>query len=349
MSGAEASGELCPVPGAPREVLMAHGGGGRLSQRLLERVFLPAFDSPHLRAGHDGAIIDLGGARIAFSTDGHVVSPLEFPGGDIGRLAVFGTVNDLAMCGAQPRWLSVGFVLEEGLPLETLERLTASMAKAAREVGVEVVTGDTKVVERGKGDGLYITTAGIGVLEHALTIGPAAIQPGDAILLSGDLGRHGMAILAQREGLGFETRLESDCAPLHSPVLALIEANLEIHCLRDLTRGGLASALCELAVSAGVTMKIDEPKLPVCDAVRGACEVLGLDPCHVANEGRFVCILPADQASAALEILHANGVSADALEIGRVREGPSEVHLRTALESTRLLEMLSGEQLPRIC
>ncbi len=328
---------------------MAHGGGGRLMHRLLQQVFLPAFDSPHLRAGHDGAILDLGGVRIAFSTDGHVVSPLEFPGGDIGRLAVFGTVNDLAMCGARPRWLSAGFVLEEGLPLTTLERVTASMAAAAREVDIEVVTGDTKVVERGKGDGLYVTTAGIGVLDHALEISPAAVRPGDAILLSGDLGRHGMAILATREGLGFETQLESDCAPLHAPVLALIEAGLEVHCLRDLTRGGLASALCELATSAGVTLEVDEPKLPVCDAVRGACEVLGFDPCHVANEGRFVCVLPAGQAGAALSVLRAHAVSADALEIGRVRRGPSEVHMRTALGSTRLLEMLSGEQLPRIC
>jgi hydrogenase expression/formation protein HypE len=346
-----ADGPSCPAPSRHEQVLVAHGGGGRLTHRLLESVFLKAFPSPLLHAGHDGAVIEAGGARLAFTTDAYVVSPLEFPGGDIGDLAVNGTVNDLAMCGARPRWLSAAFVLEEGLPLTTLARVAASMQRAAAAAGVELVTGDTKVVARGQGDGIYVTTAGVGVLEHALQIAPASVQSGDAILLSGDLGRHGVAILAHREGLAFETTIESDCAPLHAPVLALLEAGLEVHLLRDLTRGGLASALVEVAESARLTLEVDEPRLPVQDDVRGACELLGLDPCQVANEGRFVCVLPQAQAEQAREILRAHPVSAGAQIVGRVAgsHDHGEVRLHTGLGSTRLLDMLSGEQLPRIC
>jgi hydrogenase expression/formation protein HypE len=339
----------CPLPGTPQEVLLAHGGGGRLMHQLLEQIILPAFDSEPLRARHDGAVIELGGAKLAFATDGYVVSPLFFPGGDIGELAIYGTVNDLAMCGARPRWLSAAFVLEEGLPLETLERVVASMRAAAAKAGVEIATGDTKVVDRGKGDGVFVTTAGVGLVEHDRTIAPTSVCPGDAILLSGDLGRHGAAILIQREELGFEAEVESDCAPLHEPVLALLQAGLDVHCLRDLTRGGLASALCEVAAGAGLTLEIEESALPVGAAVRSVCEVLGLDPCHVANEGRFVCFLPADQAEAGLEVLRAHEVSAGAVRLGLAAEGRGEVHMRTALGSIRLIEMLSGEQLPRIC
>lgn len=340
---------ICPIPATPQEVLLAHGGGGRLMHRMLEQVFLPAFDSAPLRAGHDGALVELGGAKLAFTTDGYVVSPLFFPGGDIGKLAIYGTVNDLAMCGARPRWLSAAFVLEEGLPFATLERVVASMRAAAEAAGVEIATGDTKVVDRGKGDGLYVTTAGVGLVAHPRPILPASVRPGDAILLSGDIGRHGVAILTEREELGFEVAVESDCAPLHEPILALLAAGLDVHCLRDLTRGGLASALCEVAAGAGLTLEVEEPAVPVGSAVQSVCEVLGLDACHVANEGRFVCFLPGDQADAALEVLHAHDVSAGAVAIGAATEGRAEVHLRTALGATRLLEMLSGEQLPRIC
>lgn len=344
-------GASCPLPRAGARVLLAHGGGGRLTQALLEGCFLPAFRSPALEARHDGALLALpGGGRIAFSTDAYVVDPLEFPGGDLGSLAVHGTVNDLAMCGARPRWLSVAFVLEEGLELARLERLTASAARAAREAGVEVVTGDTKVVERGRGHGVYLATSGVGVLEHGLTLGPAAVRPGDAVLVSGDLGRHGIAILGAREALAFEAPVESDSAAVHEPALALLAAGLEVHCLRDTTRGGLASALVELAETAGVGCELVEEAIPVGDEVRGACEVLGLDPLQVACEGRFVCVLPAAQAPRALEVLRAHPVSAGAVEVGRVSaERPGLVSVRTALGTTRLLDMLSGEQLPRIC
>lgn len=343
-------GASCPLPAPGPSVLLAHGGGGRLSQQLLEGTFLPALSNPELEARHDGALLEAAGARLAFTTDAYVVDPLEFPGGDIGSLAVHGTVNDLAMCGARPRWLSAAFVLEEGLPLELLQRVTRSLARAAEAAGVQVVTGDTKVVDRGRGHGLYLTTSGVGVVEHGLRIGPSQVRPGDAILLSGDLGRHGVAILAVREGLAFETTIESDSAPVHEPVLALLAAGLDVHCLRDATRGGLASALVEVAEAAGVGCTLDEQAIPVLDEVQGACELLGLDPLQVANEGRFVCVLPEAQAEAALAILRAHPVSAGAVEIGRVHaDSPGLVGVETGLGSTRLLDMLSGEQLPRIC
>ena len=234
----------CPAPATQRgEITIGHGGGGRLTEDLIERIFRPAFANPALNSRHDGAVLQAAGTVLAFTTDSHVVSPHFFPGGDIGSLAVYGTINDLAMCGARPVWLSAGFILEEGLPIETLRKVVASMAAAARTAGVAIVTGDTKVVERGKGDGIYVTTAGIGLVEHGLRIGPDRIREGDAIILSGDIGRHGMAIMAVREGLGFESPIESDCAPLAAPVAALLAAGLDVHCLRDLTRGGLATAL----------------------------------------------------------------------------------------------------------
>lgn len=343
-------GASCPRPSSGPSVLLAHGGGGRLSQQLFEGTFLPALSNPALEARHDGALLEPVGARLAFTIDAYVVDPLEFPGGDIGSLAVHGTVNDLAMCGARPRWLSAAFVLEEGLPLELLERVTRSLGRAAKAAGVEVVTGDTKVVDRGRGHGLYLTTSGVGVVEHGLSVGPAQVRPGDAILLSGDLGRHGVAILAVREGLAFETTIESDSAPIHEPVLALFAAGLDVHCLRDATRGGLASALVEIAEAAGVGCTLVEQAIPVLDEVQGACELLGLDPLQVANEGRFVCVLPEEQAESALAILRAHPVSAGAVAIGRVHaDSPGLVGVETALGSTRLLDMLSGEQLPRIC
>jgi hydrogenase expression/formation protein HypE len=333
------------------EIQLAHGGGGRLTQQLIERVFEPAFANPALAARHDGALLAVpAGARLAFTTDSHVVSPLFFPGGDIGRLAVCGTVNDLAMCGARPRWLSAGFILEEGLPLETLGRVVRSMGEAARAAGVTIVTGDTKVVERGKGDGLYVNTAGIGTIEHALTIGPAAVRAGDVVVLSGDIGRHGMAIMAQREGLAFESTIESDCAALWPAVEALFAAGVEVHCLRDLTRGGLATAVIEIAETARLAVALDETAVAVSEPVRGACEMLGLDPFYVANEGRFVAFVPAAQAGGALAVLQRFAPEGGAARIGEVRAAPAgEVTLRSVVGVERILDRLSGEQLPRIC
>lgn len=342
----------CPVPlSGHEEIQLAHGGGGSMTQRLIDRVFAPAFRNSTLETRHDGALLTPPpGVRLAFSTDSHVVSPLFFPGGDIGQLAVHGTINDLAMCGARPRWLSTAFILEEGLPLATLERVVASMGAAAREAGVEIVTGDTKVVERGKGDGLYVNTSGIGWVEHKLVIAPASVQPGDVVLLSGDIGRHGMAILAQREGLAFESPIESDCASLWPAVEALLAAGIEVHCLRDLTRGGLATAVIEIAETAGLMVALDENSVPVSELVRGACEILGLDPFYVANEGRFIAIVPAAQAPAALAALAAIAPGGPPTRIGEVRKGRAgEVTLRSVVGIDRILDRLSGEQLPRIC
>ncbi len=330
----------CPVNLQPDErVTLAHGGGGRKMHRLLEQLFR-RFDQVQ---PHDAAVL----GSLAFTTDSYVVRPLFFPGGDIGSLAVHGTVNDLAMCGARPLALSCALILEEGLPLVTLERVALSMAEAAAAVGVPIVTGDTKVVERGHGDGLYVNTAGVGEVVARRPIGPAAIRAGDAILVSGDLGRHGIAILAAREGLAFETTVESDSASLSAPVLALLEAGLEVHCLRDLTRGGLTSALVELTEASGLGMELEETALAVHPEVRGACELLGLDPMAVANEGRMVVFLPADQADRALSVLARFPVTAGACRAGTVQG--DRVVVRTALGSRRVLDMPSGEQLPRIC
>lgn len=342
----------CPLPlHAHERVLMAHGGGGRLMGELIERVFARAFANPYLAERHDGAVLPLGaGPRVAFTTDSYVVKPLFFPGGDIGTLAVNGTVNDLAMCGARPLFLSAGFILEEGFPMADLERIAASMAAAARAAGVEIVTGDTKVVERGKGDGVFVNTAGVGLLESPGALAPSAVRPGDAVLLSGDIGRHGVAILAARESLGFETTIVSDCAPLSAPVLALLEGGVELHCLRDLTRGGLGAALCEIAEASGLRLALDESAIPVHPEVAGACELLGLDPLFVANEGRCVAFVAADQAERALELLRRHDVCAGAVAIGRVTDARDGlVTLKTAFGTTRLVDLPSGEQLPRIC
>ncbi len=342
----------CPVPLSHRtEIAIGHGGGGRLTQELIDGVFRRAFANTSLEAQHDGALLSLpGGARLAFTTDAHVVSPLFFPGGDIGKIAVNGTVNDLCMCGARPLWLSAGFILEEGLAVATLEKVVASMKAAAAAAGVTIVTGDTKVVERGKGDGLYVTTAGVGAIETPLTVAPTSIRAGDAVVLSGDVGRHGMAIMATRAGLEFESPIESDCAPLVAPVQALLNAGVEIHCLRDLTRGGLATALVELAESAKVAIGIDAAKVPVSEIVQGACEILGLDPLYVANEGRFICILPEAQAARAAEIISATAPGGPAVVIGRVKAGPAgQVTQRSVIGAERIVDRLSGEQLPRIC
>lgn len=336
----------CPVPTTSTpNVQMAHGSGGTIMHRLLDTVFLPAFANETLMAQHDGAALKIQDAKLAFTTDSFVVHPLFFPGGDIGTLAVNGTVNDLAMCGARPLYLSAAFILEEGLPLETLQRVVASMQCAAQAAGVQIVTGDTKVVDKGKCDGMYINTAGIGVVEHGLQIDARSVRPGDAVILSGDIGRHGMAVMAVREGLEFESQIESDCAPLAAPVQALLEAGIQLHCLRDLTRGGLASALVEISQGANLHIHVHENAIPVNEEVRGACEILGLDPLYVANEGRFVAFVAPEAAEGALSIL-----GASARQIGVVTAGDEAlVTLQSAIGATRILEMLSGEQLPRIC
>ncbi len=322
-----------------------------MTQELIDRVFVPAFRNPALTAQHDGATLTVPpGVRLAFSTDSHVVSPLFFSGGDIGRLAVHGTINDLAMCGARPRWLSAAFIIEEGLAMETLERIVSSMSEAARAAEVEIVTGDTKVVQRGKGDGLFVSTSGIGWIEHNLSIGPAGVRVGDVVLLSGDIGRHGMAILAQREGLAFESTIESDCASLWPAVAALLASGIEVHCLRDLTRGGLATAVIEIAETAGLAVGLEEIAVPVSDSVHGACEILGLDPFYVANEGRFVAFVPPTHAEAALAVLAKTAPGGPPARIGVVRAGPAgEVTLRSVGGVERILDRVSGEQLPRIC
>jgi hydrogenase expression/formation protein HypE len=325
-------------------VLLGHGGGGSLSQRLIDQLLVPAF-GPADGVLLDAALLPAEAGPLAFTTDSYVVRPLIFPGGDIGSLAVFGTVNDLAMVGASAIALSLSLILEEGLPMPLLQQVVASIRLAAQRCGVPVVTGDTKVVERGKGDGIYINTAGIGRVDHGLQIGPKAVRSGDAILVSGDLGRHGVAILAARQELGFRTELRSDLAPLQEPVRALLAADLELHCLRDLTRGGLASALHEIARGAGLGVLVRENAIPIAPEVDAACELLGLDPLAMANEGRFVLFLPAHQADQALAVLQRFQPSA--ASIGCVRG--EAVLLETSLGLQRRLELGRGESLPRIC
>lgn len=337
-------------------VMLAHGGGGKLMHQLITQMFVPTFRIP-AHCQHDAAALDLGAnpsgnpsSRIAFTTDSYVVHPLFFPGGDIGSLAVYGTVNDLAMAGARPLYLSASFILEEGLPMPTLWQIVRSMQQAAQIANVQIVTGDTKVVDKGKGDGIFINTAGVGTIESVLTIAPQSIQPGDAILLNGDIGRHGIAIMAVREGLEFETVIESDTAPLAELVLKLLAAGIEIHMLRDLTRGGLASALNEISLAANVSISIDERLIPVREDVQGACEILGFDPLFVANEGRFIAFVPQAQVEIALRIMRSHPLGKHAGAIGQVTDRRSNlVTMRTSIGSSRIVDLLSGEQLPRIC
>jgi hydrogenase expression/formation protein HypE len=344
-------GASCPIPISQYpHVLMAHGGGGKLMHRLLEDIFGKAFSNPILDTRHDSAQFTVPPGRLAMTTDSYVVRPIFFPGGDIGSMAIHGTVNDLAMSGARPLYLTSAFIIEEGLPMETLWRVVCSMRDATKKCGVQIVTGDTKVVDKGKGDGLFINTAGIGVIEHSLNIAPQNAQPGDAILVSGDLGRHGMAIMAVREGLQFESTIESDSAPVHEAVLDLIRAGIDIHCLRDLTRGGLASALNEIAEAGGVKIAVEEKLIPVREEVHAACEMLGLDPLHVANEGRFAAFIAAKDSERALKILQRHAVSSNAALIGKVVEKSAPmVTIKSAIGASRILDMPSGEQLPRIC
>ncbi len=341
----------CPAPAGPGDVVqLAHGGGGQLTSRLLERVFMPAFKNPYLEARADGAVVPFGGERLAFTTDTFVVKPIFFPGGDIGSLAVHGTVNDLAMCGAEPLFLSAGFVLEEGFPLRELERLVGSMASACAAADVLLVTGDTKVVDRGKADGVFVNTSGIGRVRSRVEVGPDRARPGDAILVSGPVGDHGIAVMAAREGIDFETALRSDSASVVPLVRALLDEVKETRVLRDPTRGGLATALAEIAIASRVGLRVEEGAVPVRDEVRSACELLGFDPLYVACEGRFLAIVPAAQAEAALAAIRAHPEGGGARRIGSVvAEDGGRVVLETRLGTHRLLDKLSGEQLPRIC
>lgn len=341
----------CPIPIQQYpHVLMAHGGGGKLMHQLLEKIFMPAFDNSMLKTQHDSTVFQPPAGRLAFTTDSYVVRPLFFPGGDIGSMSIHGTVNDLAMSGARPLYISAGFILEEGLPMETLWKVTCSMREAARRCGVQIITGDTKVVDKGKGDGMFINTSGIGIVEHALTIAPGSVQAGDVVLLNGDLGRHGMAIMAVREGLEFSSAIESDSAPVAEVVLKLLQAGIKVHCLRDLTRGGMASGLNEIAEAAGVQITVEEKAIPVREDVHAACEILGLDPLHVACEGRFVAFVPAADSTRSLEIMRAHPGGGDSAIVGRVIEGSSpQVILKSAIGASRILDMPTGEQLPRIC
>ncbi|MBI5710919.1 MAG: hydrogenase expression/formation protein HypE [Candidatus Eisenbacteria bacterium] len=346
------AGLQCPIPlGDYPQVTLAHGGGGRLTHTLIERMFLAAFRNPALETLHDGAVLEVGKGRIAVTTDSFVVSPRFFPGGDIGSLAVHGTVNDLAMCGARPFALTAGFVLEEGLPMDELWRIVRSMARAAEEAGVAIVTGDTKVVDRGKGDGAFINTTGLGTVPDGVDVSPRRACPGDVVLLSGRIAEHGVAVMSVREGLGFETTITSDSAALHGLVAGLLDAvGGAVHVLRDPTRGGVASALNEIAGSARAGIVLDEAAIPVAEEVRGACELLGLDPLYVANEGKCLAIVEPAAAGAALAALRAHPLGREAVAVGEVVAGhPGRVHLRSRIGGTRVVDMLSGEQLPRIC
>lgn len=341
----------CPAPLPPgAQVLLGHGSGGRLSAELIRDVFLPAFRNPVLACLDDQAIVQVNGLRLAFTTDSFVVKPLFFPGGDIGRLAVYGTVNDLAMGGAQPLFLSAAFIIEEGFPIPELRRVAASLQQAAAAAGVQVVTGDTKVVERGSGDGLFINTSGVGLVAEGIRLTASQARPGDRVLLSGPVGDHGIAILARREGLELGGVIESDCAALHTLVSAMLAAGPGIRCMRDPTRGGVSSALNEFAGQAEVGIEIDERAIPVRETVRGACELLGLDPLYVANEGKLVAIVAPDAADAVLTAMRGHPLGRDASAIGAVTAAhPRLVTMRTTAGPTRIVDMLAGDQLPRIC
>ncbi|MCG3140928.1 MAG: Carbamoyl dehydratase HypE [Anaerolineae bacterium] len=344
-------GLACPLPLAHTEkIVLGHGSGGKLSHDLIKTYFLPAFDNPALRAGNDAGIVTLDATRLAISADSHVVAPLFFPGGDIGKLAVCGTVNDLAMMGATPLYLTAGFILEEGLDMTLLARVAESMRDAAREAQVQIVAGDTKVVQRGKADGLYISTAGVGVLRDGVNIHGANAQPGDAVILSGTLGDHGIAVLSARGDLGFDADIVSDIAPLNELVAAILETGAALHVLRDPTRGGVATTLNEIAQQSNVGIVLREDALPIRPAVAAACEMLGFDPLYIANEGKLLAVVASQDAERVLRVLRAHKYGADAALIGIVQAEPrGRVLLKTSIGSARVVDVLMGELLPRIC
>jgi hydrogenase expression/formation protein HypE len=345
-------GPVCPIPLAHDEqIVMGHGSGGKMSEDLIARFFFPPFDNPALRAGNDAGVVQPGPCtRFAISTDSHVVSPLFFPGGDIGRLAVCGTVNDVAMMGAVPLYLSAGFILEEGLPLETLARVVESMRAAAQEAGVQIVAGDTKVVQKGKADGLYINTTGIGSVELGLEIGGANARAGDVVILSGPIGDHGIAVLSARGELGFQADVKSDAAPLNHLIAAILRASDQVHVLRDPTRGGVATTLNEIARQSQVGIVIHEDRIPTHPEVAAACELLGFDPLYVANEGKAIVVVGREDADAVLQAMHETRYGETAVIIGEVSAEPRKrVLMKTVIGSTRVVDVLMGEMLPRIC
>lgn len=341
----------CPAPLTAKDrILLGHGSGGKLSAELVRDIFLPAFHNVTLAKLDDQAVVNINGSRIAITTDSFVVKPLFFPGGDIGSLAVHGTINDLAMGGAQPLFLSAAFIIEEGFAMESLQQVVGSLQRAAKEAGVQVVTGDTKVVEKGKGDGLFINTTGIGVVADGIEFSADRARPGDRVLLSGSIGDHGIAILAQREGLEFESAIESDSAALHTLVADMIKSTTAIRCMRDPTRGGLSSTLNEIAGQSHVGIELEEQAIPIREDVKGACEMLGLDPLYVANEGKLVAIVAPNAADDLLTAMRGHVLGKQAQIIGTVNDrNPGLVTMRTALGTTRIVDMLSGDQLPRIC
>jgi hydrogenase expression/formation protein HypE len=341
----------CPLPITNyKEIVLAHGSGGKLSRQLIDKIVLPQFRNELLAPLHDGAVFPFGDQRLAFTTDSFVVSPIFFPGGDIGSLAIHGTLNDLAMCGARPLYLSGSFILEEGLPMEDFWRVVQSMHDAADFAGVKLVTGDTKVVDRGKADKIFINTSGIGVVPAGVNIDPARAQAGDKIVISGQIAVHGIAIMSVREGLEFESEVASDTAPLHELVDAMIAAEIDIHVLRDPTRGGVTSALTEIAQTAKVGMLLDEARIPISEEVKGACEILGLDPLYVANEGKLIAIVASQNVDLLLSVMKSHPLGQQAAVIGEVTsDHPGLVMMKTRIGGTRVVDMLSGEQLPRIC
>ena len=345
-------GVICPIPLTHNSrILMGHGSGGKMMNDLIKSTFLPPLDNPALRAGNDAGVVSIGPTdRLAISTDSHVVHPLFFPGGDIGKLAVCGTVNDISMMGAIPNYLTAGFILEEGLEIAVLTKVVQSMKEAANEADVLIIAGDTKVVQKNKADGLYITTAGVGIINSKVVVGGAQARPGDVVIISGSVGDHGIAVLAARGELGFETAIQSDIAPLNHLVHKILKISDEIHVLRDPTRGGLASTLNEIAYQSGVGVFLDEKSIPVKPAVQAACEMLGFDPLYVANEGKMIVIVARKDAESVLESIKDTKYGADAAIIGEIKETPtSRVLMRTAIGSTRIIDVLAGELLPRIC
>jgi hydrogenase expression/formation protein HypE len=345
-------GAVCPIPLQQKDtIVMGHGSGGKMMHDLISSVFASAFDNPVLSAGNDAGLVNpQSGKALAVSTDAHVVTPLFFPGGDIGKLAVCGTVNDVAMLGAKPEFLTAGFILEEGLSVGTLQKVVASMAEAAKEAGIYIVAGDTKVVEKGKADGLYITTAGIGSIIPETQIGGQYAKPGDKVIVSGTLGDHGIAVLSARGELGFEADLTSDVAPLNAMIEEIVSASQNVHVLRDPTRGGLATSLNEIAKQSGVGITLDETRIPLRPVVKSACEMLGFDPLYVANEGKLIVIVAPEDADTVLETIHQNTYGADAAVIGEVSEEPAgRVLMKTVIGTHRVVDILAGEMLPRIC
>jgi hydrogenase expression/formation protein HypE len=341
----------CPLPLSDyQEIVLAHGSGGKISQQLIQEILLPQFRNELLDVQHDGAVFSVNGARLAFSTDSFVVSPIFFPGGDIGKLAIHGTVNDLAMCGARPLYLSAGFILEEGLSMRDFRAVVFSMREAAATASVALVTGDTKVVDRGKADKLFINTSGIGLVPEKVNIHPGRAQPGDKVIISGEIAIHGIAIMSVREGIEFETQVLSDTAPLNGLVSAVLAVAQDIHVLRDPTRGGITSALSEIALSARVGILLEEAKIPISEEVKGACEILGLDPLYVANEGKLLAIVAPEEAASILSAMQAHPLGEKAAVIGTVTDDHRGfVFMKTRIGGTRVVDMLSGEQLPRIC